>query len=710
MNFGQERNSGSLIKTACGLCPMACGMDVEVKGGKIIKVKGMVEHPVNKGNLCPKGASAVEYVYSPHRLKYPLKKDNGNWKQITWEEALGIIASRLTEVKETYGARSTAVYQGMVFALSGTPTAALLGRFLDVYGSPNCFSVESHCFRIRWVAYLLTYGKIPAQPFDEAENHSNCIMLWGHDPRATYVPLVKRLISAQKRGAKLIVIDPRRTFFAKRADIYTQIRPGTDCALALGILNTIISEELYDKEFVEKWTVGFDKLVDHVKTYPPEKIEKITGVPAETIKEIARTYALNKPACIHQGINSLDLHPSGFQYQRSISILQAITGNLDMPGGAVTPSMGGTFMSPLFMDLSPIRLPERLKEKPLGADKYPLFYGVWGLPFAEGQLMVLPDVILTGKPYPIKAMIVTGSNPVLTWPNSKKAKSALEKLDFLVVMTRTMTETAKLADIVLPVGTYLERTDLFDYYGAFGIPYVMMRKRVIDYYECWPDIKIWLELAKKMGYGKDFPWRTPEEFIDYTLKPTGLSVKHLMEENPAGVPYGSLEYRQYEREGFRTPSGKVELYSKTLEEVGYSPLPVYKEPLESPISTPELAREYPLILTTGIRILQYSHSSLREISPFHKRVPEPLAEIHPETAQKYGVTDNERVIVETRIGSIEIKVKLTEDIMAQVISIPHGWAQANVNLLTSEQSCDPVSGYPALRSLLCRIRKRDLYK
>ncbi len=673
------------------MCVARCGLNVYLAEGKVVRVEGMAEHPINRGRLCPKAAAIIDYEYSPERLRYPLKRENGNWKRISWEEALDIIASRLTELKATYGAKSLVVFAGMQVLLDGLPDRGLLQRFCDVYGTPNYFNVDSMCFRPRVIAYYLTFGERVIVDVGNAK----LIMLWGNNPDNSDPPTARRIRRAKGNGAKLIVIDPRRTFLAKEADIHVQPRPGTDCALALGMLNVIVSEGLYDKEFIAGWTVGFEKLAEHVESYVPEKVAEVTSISADRIREIARVYASVKPACIYQGTNALDQTTSGFQTSRAIAILQAVTGNVDVSGG---------FVAGWDPPIRPPRLTHMLEEKPLWWDEYPLAYEVWGRPIGEGQGMGLPDVILTGNPYPLKAMIVAGSNPVLTLPDSKKAMEALIKLDFLVVMDIVMTETAQLAHLVLPAATFLERTNIPAYGRVYPHPYVMLRKKVTEFEESWSDAKFWLALAKRMGFEQYFPWKDPEEFLDYSFEPSGLSVKMLTEEKPEGLIY-EMKYGGMREGGLLTPSRKIEIYSETMDKLGYAPLPTYSEPVESPISTPEIAREYPLILTTGSRMLPFLHSRMRNIPRLRKRVPEPFAEIHPETAGEYGVKEGDIITVSTRRGDIDIKAKVTEDIMPQVINLPHGWAQANCNVLTFARPADPISGVPTLKALLCKIAR-----
>jgi len=679
-----------LIKTDCILCVWGCGINAYVEEGRLVKVEGMTEHPLNQGILCPRGQQLVDYVYSPDRLKYPMKRVNGGWERISWQEALDTIAGKLQQIKDKYGAHALAIFCGSI-GVENNELGAFARRFRGAYGTPNFLSVESNCFRSRILAHQLTFGTFLLEEPEKAK----CIILWGHDPDNSKLPLARKIYNALDNGLRLIVINPKRTPLAKRG-IHIPIRPGTDCALALGMLNVIISEDLYDKEFIEKYTVGFDKLAEHVKQYPPEKVEEITWVPAADIRMIARIFAGAESASIVPGICSMDQHRNGLQNSRVFSILQTVTGNIDVPGGWVVvpfPRLGSLHI--------------KVEEEPIGAAEHPLFYRLWGRTSPYGQTMYLADTVLTEKPYPIKALIVTGGNPALTLPDSNKIKQALEKLDFLVVIDLFMTETAEMADIVLPTCSFMERSGVGYIYGVTsGMPYILLRKKVIEpLWECWSDWKFWCELGRKMGYGDYFPWKTDEEIVEHWLKPTGLTIRQLTEQNPEGVFFATKKYDMTRKGEFRTPSGKIEIFSETLAEHGYDPLPIHIEPSRSPSSNPELAREYPLILTTGTRMLEYTHTQFRNVPRLRQAAPEPVAEIHPDTARRYGIADADIIAVETRKGQIRIKVRTTEDLAPQVVSIPHGWAQANANVLTELEPRDPVTGYTELKALLCRIRK-----
>ena len=670
-----------VVKTACRMCRHSCGIDVYVQDGKIVRIEGTPENPASRGILCPKGGAIIDYVYSPDRIRYPLERDGHTWRRIGWDAAIDTIAARLEEIKQRHGARALAVYCGE--SASQCDAIHYMRRFLDIYDSPNLFSGGSLCARPIPIGCQLSFGKafIP-----EPEN-SKCIMLWGIDPYNSDRPQTTQILTARKAGSKLIVVDPRQTFFARRADLHIQPRPGSDCILALGMLNVIVSDGLYDKEFVARWTIGFEALKDHLLNFPPGKVEEATWIPRDAIKEAATIYATTKPASIIPG-SALNHQACAVQNIRAISILQAITGNIDVVGGWTAPPQ---------LRLSPMALPQRLTEMPLGADKYPLFVASRGR--LEGQAAVLADVLLTDEPYPVKAMIVAGGNPALSFPNSAKIVQALQKLEFLAVMDVTMTRTAELADLVLPAATFLETTELHSY-GSSGLPYVILRKKAMEFPECWPDWKLWFQLAKRMGYEEYFPWSDEEEAIDFLLRPSGITVKDL-KENAAGIFYGSKQYKGYEKQGFPTPSGKIELHCARLEELGHSPLPAPQQP---EAADPKLAKEYPLILTTGARALEYTHSQFRNISSLRKRVPEPVAEIHPSTAERYGIADSGMMFIETTKGKIEIKAIVTEGIIPYVISIPFGWEEANTNVLTNWQDPDPISGLPVLASLLCKIQ------
>lgn len=670
-----------IVKTNCGLCMLSCGVNVYVDNGKIVKIEGMPEHPYGS-ELCPKVRATIELIYSPTRLKHPMKKQkDGTWKRTSWDEALNYIASELKRIKKQYGPEAFGPYCGSV-GVENIELSAFAQRFRSVYGSPNFFSVDSTCFHARIMARILTLGRY----YIEDPENANCLIVWGHNPDNCHPVKARHIREAVERGAKLIVIDPRRIPLAEKG-IYVPIKPGYDCALALGMLNVIVGEELYDKDFVENWAVGFDKLKEHLRAYTPEAVEAITGVPAVTIKKIARVYATTKPACISQGINTQDQQINGIQTSRAFAILQAVTGNVDVRGG---------WKHVPLVHFTDLRIPMKKEELAtgVGLDKHPLFWNIWSRIWTLSQTMYLTDAILEGK---IKALIVTGGNPALTLPNSKKVREAFKKLELLVVMDPVMSETAELAHIVLPACTCFEKNGIAYTYGVEGgIPYVMLRKKCIEpLWESWPEWQFWCELGRRMGYEEYFPWKTDEEVIDFLLKESEVNVKYL-KNNPSGVFFNQLKYGKYLKRGFATPSKKVEIYSETLEEYGYDPLPTHRPPPQDP--------EYPLSLITGVREAEYIHTQFRYIFSLHRLNPDPIAEINPVTAKKHDITDGEIVIIETKNGSIKIRVRVTDKIIPSVVAVPHGWSVANENELTDTENLDPISGFPTLKGIPCRIK------
>jgi anaerobic selenocysteine-containing dehydrogenase len=677
------------IATDCTICYHSCGMNVLIEKGKIVRVEGLKEHPLNKGQLCPKGERAIELVYHPDRLKYPLKKVNGQWKRVTWDDALTEIAEKLQRLKSEYGPEILSIFSGSI-GVENLEMMELAQRFKGAFGSPNFISVEGICYRMRIRARQMTFGKYPVE-----EMNTRLYVLWGHNPEQSDFPLFLALQENVKKGSKLVVIDPKRIPLAKKADLYLRIRPGTDGALALALMHVIIRENLYNNDFVEKWCFGFDKLVSHIEPYTPEWAENITWVPASEIKKLARLYATAESASIFQGTNTQDQTANGTQNSRAFAILQTITGNINNPGGWV--------ISPR-LSLTGLGLPT--EKIPIGAGDYPLFYEIWGRKSPYGQVVCFPDSV----PRVIKALIVTGGNPAMSLPDSNAFKEAMKKLDLMVVLDLFMTETAELAHYVLPGCTHLEKNGLaYSYNVCHGMPYLMVRKKTIEpLHESRSEFSFWKGLSEKMGFGDVFPWETDEEVVELELKSSGLNYRELKEEKVAGAYYRQKKYgmEQYEVKGFSTPSKKIEIYSETFEKAGFDPLPTYREPDQSPLSNPQLFQRYPLILTTGARDLYFTHTQHRNIKGLREKSPGPCAEISPDTAKTYGIKDGDVIMVESNRGRIKVRALVTEDMAEGVVSIPHGWpGEANVNLLTDVHCREPIMGYPQMKSQLCSIRK-----
>lgn len=688
-----------VVKSTCGLCYAGCGVLVHVESGKVTKIQGDPESPVNSGTLCTKGLASLEYLYHPDRLKIPLKRvrerGEGKWQEISWDEALSIIASEVTKARDNYGAESVALIHGAAKGL-GEP---YLTRFANVFGTPNVASMGHVCFLPRKYGSMVTCGFSPIPDYDYPPA---CIIVWGSNKAK--IGEYEQTFQALSKGARLIVIDPRETEFTRNADIWVQARPGSDLALALGMINVIVNEGLFDKAFIDNWAAGFDELRVHIQDYPPETVAAITWVDAETIRGAARFYATNKPACIQCG-NAIEHNINSFQTARAISILRAITGNLGVPGGELQ-------WSPLAIleRYSPeLRLQDKLPpdkwQRRLGADLKLIPSFQWVLP----QSII--KAIIEEKPYRVRVAFIQGCNPLLTYSNAQETYSALAKLDFLAVADMFMTPTAALADIVLPVASYLEFDSIVapPYY-----PIAQVQQKVAQVGECRSDCKIISELARRMGLGEYF-WDEEEQCLDAILKPAGLNFNEFRK---IGTISGSKQYRSYKSNGFETPSRKVELYSSQLKEWGFDPLPTYYEPPETPYSAPELAREYPLTFTTW-KSPSFRHSGGRQIPTLRGSHPEPLIYIHPETASKLGIKDADWVYIETKRGRIKQKAVFSTDLDPRVVGADYawwfpergapslyGWAESNINVLTDDKPpYNRETGSTNLRGILCKVYK-----
>jgi anaerobic selenocysteine-containing dehydrogenase len=579
------------------------------------------------------------------------------------------------------------VFSGSI-GVENLEMAGLVQRFKAAYGSPNFFSVESVCYRMRIRVRQMTFGRYPVEEMD-----SNLYILWGHNPDQSDFPLKFALKRNLDKGARLVVIDPKRIPIADRAEMYLRIRPGTDGALALAMMNVIINEKLYDRDFIEQHTFGFERLVPHVQQYTPEWAEEVTWVAAEDIRKLARLFAGTRGASIFQGTCTHDQTANGTQNSRAFSILQAITGNINVPGGWVTspsPRLGNVGLS--------------VEGEPVGSDQYPLFFELWGKKSPYGVVTVVPESI----PEKLKAFLVAGGNPLVSMPDSNAFRDSFRKLDLLVVHDLFMTETAKEAHYVLPACSHLEKWGLaYNYNVCHCVPFLMLRKKCIEpLHESWSEWKFFTELAKRLGMEDKFPWKTEEEMVAFELAPSGFSFDYLLNEKPEGVVYAAKSYER--QEGlFRSPSGRIEIYSEAFEKVGFDPLPTFLEPERGPKrGKKDFLKKYPLILSTGSRNLYYTHSQHRNVEALRKIYPEPMAEISPATAKQFGVQNGDPVVVETNRGQVRMKAGVDDRVADGVVLVPHGWGgEANANLLTDVQCREPIMGYPDMKSLQCSIRK-----
>jgi anaerobic selenocysteine-containing dehydrogenase len=483
-----------------------------------------------------------------------------------------------------------------------------------------------------------------------------------------------------KRGSKIIAVDPRYTWLTTRADYHLQLRPGTGGALALGMLNVIINEDLYDHDFVEKWTYGFEELRERVQEYPVDKVSSITEVPADLIREAARFYAKNSPAAVHWGL-PVDMEPEGTTVAQAINHLWCITGNVDIPGSNVIarPSHGVTtypFSTEELLELYGEDLVSKLNEKRIGTKDYPMVKGFRGW----GQPDKAIEQIMTGEPYPIKMAWIQTAN--ILGGQAARAEyhyEALKKLDFIVVVDLFHNPTTMaLADIVLPAATFAEK----DSFRSWWAPLSVIHK-VIQVGECKSDWEINFEMAKRLNPA-GIKFKSVKDLINDRLKPSGKTFDEMVEKGIWEMPqegHFSKPYRRHEKgllrpdgkKGFNTSTGKIELYSKAYESWGIDPLPFYVEPLQSPVSTPELFEKYPLIMITGARSSVFFHSEHRQIPWLREKEPDPIVEVHPETAGKYQIYDGEWIYIKNDMGRVKRKTKVTLSVKPGHIQTPHGW-------------------------------------
>ena len=790
-------------------CHGGCGVLAHIENGRLVKIEGDPQHPWNHGRLCSRCLAMTQYVHHPDRLTRPLKRagerGEGKWQEISWNEAFDLIEERLGKIREEFGPESVIFSMG-----TGRDIGPWICMLAYAYGSPNVMFALSGiaCYSPRISAVDTVQGDycildaaqwFPKRYDDPRYEIPKCIVVWGYNIPASCPDNVfgHWIIDLMKKGTEVIAIDPRLSWFASRAKKWLKLRPGTDGALAMGFLNVIINEGLYDKDFVEKWTnaahlirgdtgkllresdlvsngsesnfvvwdtatgkpVAWDvteldyKQVDvkpdlegehevrlsdgakvtaktvwsafcqQVQEYPIEQVSEITWVPQEDIVEAARFYARSKPAAIHWGV-PIDMTPAITPTVQAIASLWCLTGNLDVPGGNV--------ISRFAFDAVAYALPgakgviklksKEADKKRIGADRYgPLNRFIW-----RAQTDLVLEQIFTGEPYPIKGMWIQTCNPVAgIGLDPRKWVEALKKLDFVVAVDLFMTPTTQLADVVLPSASFLEKDGI----RSWWVPLQSINKAMtVD--ECKPDVEINFELARR--FDPDFRWDTIHELYDEIIKPSGMTFKELQDKGWAFPPEGhpSAPYHRFEKgllradkkPGFQTPSGKIELYSSLREEWGLEPMARYEEPPFTPVSQPELHKQYPLILSTGRRSPVYYHAEHRNIPWLREIDPDPVLEIHPDTAKPLGIGDGEWVWVENWLGRCKFKAKVTLVVPTWMVMATHGWWfpekpgaepslygvwESNVNQLIPMgfQGKDGL-GAP-MKHLLCRVYKVD---
>ncbi len=706
------------VRTTCRICLVRCGMNVEVQDGKVIRITGDKKHPLSKGYLCVKGLSSSDIMMSPRRIIYPQKRvgerGSNQWQRVSWDEALDDIAARLNAIIAEHGARAV--------AMQSLPPKEYYAYdlFCDVIGSPTFFRHDSHsCFNPQLIADTLTFGNLLTYPGFADLQGSDVLMLWGVNLPETNGSKHMRVKEAVKRGARTIVVDPRPTLQARQSDLWLRIRPGTDAALAYGMINVMIANGWYDETFVRDWTVGFEQLAERASKYTPERVSEITWIPANDIRRAAEMFGTASAAAMHTFIGA-SMGGNVIATLRLMGFLPALTGRIDQPGGNcfyLPPTLG------LRMPANTGAAMAKDLSEQISADRFPLMAGpnaiVTGYPHPRHVI----DAILTGKPYPVRALW-TDCNPLIGLEDTSLVVEALKKLDLLVVSELFESPTAHLADYILPMTMHLESNAIADY---SGLNFVAARTRAVEPRgEAREEAEPLLDVLRRMGYGDRLPVNSYEEMLDFRLRPLEMDFRTFAQTGIYERPHEPLQYRSGKlrpdgKPGFNTPSGKVEFNSSILAEYGHDPLPDFREPPYSPYRTPEVAVKYPFVASTGTRSIEYYSTLGIEVPRLRKRRPWPAVEMAPEAADKLGLAENDWVFVESPTTDRRIlrRVALLENMDARVINVEGLWYMpgmdpvkgtlaASANVLTElRDDSDPIIGGSSCRAILCRIHKAE---
>ena len=663
--------------SVCTICDIGCQLRTESEDGKVSRVIAH-DSPMLSKNICYKGTAAPHIHNHAERLRVPLKRvgERGadQWVEISYEQAMDEIAERLQGIVARFGA------EGVAVSTSGwntQTTHSMDRRFMNLLGSPNWISGVALCAGNTAAVNRLTYGWFPQPDF----GNTQCIVLFGHNPRKhSWTPIYNAIRSAKARGAKVIVLDPRVSDQAEGADLHLRLRAGTDAAMCLGWLKVIIDEGLYDQAFVAKWCLGFDELRARVDEYPLERVEAITGVDRESIAAAARMYAGADGAVI-PWTPITDQQISSTSAIRLHSILRAITGNLDVVGGE---TLGG--FNPAYIPESELALHERLsdeqKAKQLGFADHPVFTyrtaemlkdatnKVWGFPYADlvmGCHMANPTNVFRamakGDPYPIKALITLGNNTLLSYANQHQILQGLMNQELIVAHEIFMTPTAMLADYVLPGDVFTERNHVADGW-SWGNRLTLSQKVVEAPEHASSTFQFWTDLGRRMGLAEYFPWDTIEDMLDYRLSRSGRTFAEFEAATFMEMP--TPKFRKYRKHGFATPSGKVELYSSVLEDLGFDPLPYYRE-------GPMPNEEYPYAVFTGVREDPFFQTGQRNIEVLRARCPTPQLYLHPTDATREQLADGDWVRLESSTGSVTAQISIQQSMKEGHIRVPHGW-------------------------------------
>ncbi len=726
-----------MVKSLCYFCHANCGVLAYVKDGDVIKIEGDPDYS-SQGGLCCRGTSALLHVNHPARINHALKrvgeKGEGKWEQIPYDQAIQEVADKLNQIKQESGAEYVASAGGT----TRTDDWARR-RFLNQFGTPNGFHNALLCWIPTFMAETCVAGW---SPFETDLGAARSLILWGMNPAASTLGGMHGYTDLQMNGLKIIVVDPRYSETASKADLWLPLRPGSDAALALAILHTLIFEGLYDVEFVTKWCDGFEELMGHMADYSPEWASEITWLEPDQIRNAARMYAMNKPGCIQWGCTWDQNGSTSTTASHALALCRAITGNLDVPGGDGMPGPALNFLTDEEMEANEC-LPEEMKAKQIGSNKFKLTswpgyqkisdnaIRKWGktLPtewFCEAHGPSVFKAILTGDPYKVRALICNATNPVNSYGDAKMVLAALKEVEFLVTVDYWMTPTALFSDYVFPAAGALERPTIITHYGATDS--LMAGRRAIQpKYDRHTDMVFWRKLGLACGQDPEmWPWETEEEAYWHIIEGIGLPIESYNDfVDMIRMYYPPLHQVKYEQNGgFWTPSGKVECNSTILRELGYSGMPIYTGMAESELTTPEVAAEYPIVLTTGGGFMPYHHSEHFNMQAIRYLYPDPYFFINPKLAESLGIEQSDWCWIETRRGRIKMRASVEPIVDPRVVMCPRGWwfperdgsadlnnpfgcLESNVNTLTcvDDPDCDPMGGSWNNRGLMCKVYK-----
>ncbi len=693
-------------RAACRGCHGGCVHILTVEDGKVTKIRPDPDAPLNMGRACVKGMTVIEQMYHPDRLLHPLKRKgprgSGQWEQVSWDEALDTIAVKLTELRRKYGPECISAITG-----TGRHLVPYLWRFTKALGTPNITSAGALiCLGPRKNAGFSTSGTYGCVDY-YGRVRPKCLLVWGANPAVSGADgeLQWHPRDCVRNGTKMIVVDPVKTEMAAHADLWLQIRPGTDGALAMGVINYIIQADLYDHDFVDKWTYGFEELAGRAAEYDLKRVSEITWIPERDIIAAARMLAENAPMSLEWGC-AFEHGFNATHTSRAIYMLPALLGSYDVPGG--------------FVESKQIVPTKREPRDPgdLLINSYPYRQLK---PYANPHQVL--DAIRMEYPYKIRAMLSFANNTLLSLPDSARVRECLMDLDFFVVTDFFMTPTAAMADIVLPAAMWPE-VDCVFCMPEFAEHTVLCQQKVVSVGEAWPDEDIFIAILKRMGL--DYGAKSQKELLDQEIREMaerypemeGMTFDSLKTKGYYTPPRHYFNYRR--RGGFPTPTGKFEFWSKELEKVGGDPLPFWQEPPVTPVSRPDLSREFPYILSIGGRRMQYFISNNRQIKSLRRQYPFPIVTMHPDVAKARGINDGDWVWIRTFRGRVTQKARLDDSIDPRVINCDfgwwypeagapdYGWRESNANILTScDDGCDPYMGSYQLRCLLCNVYRNN---